>query len=477
MTLKFGTDGWRAVIADEFTFANVRRVCAGVSRAFAPAGAQPGIAVVGHDTRFLSSSFASAAAETLLAAGHRVLLTRGPAPTPAVSCAVVDAGASFGVVITASHNAAQFSGVKIKEAVGSSAWSETTSAIEAGIPDTVPPGMPLDEGERRGALSRVSFAGAHTAQIGRVVDLPALRASGLRVVADPMHGACGRLLESLLEGGTARVTTINAHPDPLFGGHHPEPLEMNLATLKHAVLERGAEAGFATDGDGDRIGAFDERGVFVSPLRIAPLIARSLLKKGRRGPLGKTFANTILLDRVARHFGQPFHVFPVGFKHLARELAAGRMLLGGEESGGIGIAGYIPERDGVLISLLIMQAMHEEQKPLSELVADMVGAFGDLCYRRVDLPCAPERGLRLVASLARRLPEDVGGMRVTGYDDLDGLKLLFGEDGWLLFRASGTEPVLRIYAEVPAQERLDAVIAHALRLVDDRLDTSVSDPV
>jgi phosphomannomutase len=304
--------------------------------------------------------------------------------------------------------------------------------------------------------------------MGQVVDLPALRKSGLTVVADPMHGACGTLLESLLAGGSARATTINAHPDPLFGGYHPEPLEANLEGLRCAVRERGADAGFATDGDGDRIGAFDERGSFVSPLRIAPLIAWSLLKKGRRGPLGKTFANTILLDRIARHYGQPLRVFPVGFKHLARELAAGAMLLGGEESGGIGIAGYIPERDGTLISLLILQAMQEERKPLSELVAGMVATFGDLRYRRIDLPCAPERGMRLVASLASRLPADVGGMRVSGYDDLDGLKLLFGDDGWLLFRASGTEPVLRIYSEVPSEERLDGVMAHARRLVDDR---------
>lgn len=468
MTLKFGTDGWRAIIADEFTFANVRRVCAGISHAFVPQGARPGIAVVGHDTRFLSPSFAAAAAETLLAAGHRVLLARESAPTPAASCAVVQHQASFGVVITASHNAAPFSGVKIKDAAGSSAGSEATSAVEAGIPDEPPAGMSLEEGERRGALARVSFAEAHAAQLGRAVDIPALRASGLQVVADPMHGACGHLLESLLAGGTAAVRTINANPDPLFGGRHPEPLEKNLGALRHEVLERRADAGFATDGDGDRIGAFDERGVFVSPLKIAPLIAWSFLKAGRRGTLGKTFANTILLDRVAKHYAQPFHVFPVGFKHLARELAAGRMLLGGEESGGIGIAGYIPERDGVLISMLILQAMHEEQKPLSELVADMVGTFGALCYRRLDLPCASERGLGLVASLKQRLPADVGGMRVTGYDDLDGLKLLFGEDGWLLFRASGTEPVLRIYAEVPAEERLDAVMTHALRLVDDR---------
>jgi phosphomannomutase len=326
--------------------------------------------------------------------------------------------------------------------------------------------MPLDEGERLGLLTRASLGIVHAARIGQVVDLHALRGSGLKVAVDPMHGACGRMLETLVAGRSTRATTINAQPDPLFGGRHPEPLEQNLRELKDAVLGGNADAGFATDGDGDRIGAFDERGVFVSPLKIAPLIAWSLLKKGRRGTLGKTFANTILLDRIAKHYQQPFRVFPVGFKHLARELAAGTMLLGGEESGGIGVEGYVPERDGILISLLIMQAMREEGKPLSALVADLSSTFGDLSYRRRDIPCAPERGAALVASLKKRLPADVGGMRVTGYDDLDGLKLLFGEDGWLLFRASGTEPVLRIYSEVPADASLDAVMEHAVRLVD-----------
>jgi phosphomannomutase len=298
-----------------------------------------------------------------------------------------------------------------------------------------------------------------------MVDLEAIRSAGLKVVADPMYGACATLLQELLGGGATSVTTIHDDADPLFGGLHPEPLEQNVDELRRAVSTSGADAGFATDGDGDRIGAFDEKGRFVSPLRIAPLLALSLIRKGRRGPLGKTFANTLLLDRIAKHHGLPFSVFPVGFKYIAAELQAGRMLLGGEESGGIGVEGFIPERDGTLVSLMLLQAMVEEGKPLSAMVADMTRQFGELRYRRRDLACASEDGRRLVERLRIDPPATLGGMKITGYEDLDGLKLLFGEDGWILFRASGTEPVLRVYSEAPTLDRLDAVMSDALTLI------------
>ncbi len=473
MTIKFGTDGWRAVIAEEFTFANVRRVCAGIERAMREASGSedqslpPSPVVVGHDTRFLSRRFAEVAAETLMAAGRTVLLTDAPCPTPAASCQVAARSSPFGIVITASHNPAPFNGVKVKDSAGSSASGEITSACEKNIADAPPPGLALAEGRGRGLLEEGSFSPAHIERLSRMVDLPAIRDAGLRVVTDSMHGACGRLLEGLMDGGRTVASTVHAEPDPLFGGLHPEPLEQNLHDLRLKVAGGGADAGFATDGDGDRIGAFDENGEFISPLRIAPLLAWSLIKKGRRGPLGKTFANTLLLDRIAKHFGLPFTTFPVGFKHIATEMRAGRMLLGGEESGGIGVEGYIPERDGTLVSLMIMQAMVDEGKPLSRMISELTHAFGELHYKRRDLPCSPEQGGRLIERMKARTPATLGGMKVTGYDDLDGLKLLFGEDGWILFRASGTEPVLRVYSEAPTRERLEAVMVEAMALLTD----------
>ncbi len=470
MAIRFGTDGWRAIIAEEFTFGNVRRVTCGIERAMrdlTPAAQGPGsdLVIMGHDTRFLSSRFAVAASETLLAAGRRVLLADSESPTPAVSAQVVASCAAFGIVITASHNPAIFNGVKVKDPAGSSADEKITAACEGRVPEEVPPAIDLSEGIRSGRLSRASFLPAHRERLARMVDLDAIRKAGFKIAADPMHGACGTLLSTILEGGSSTVKTIHAEPDPLFGGLHPEPVEDNLDELRREVISGRHHAGFATDGDGDRIGAFDERGDFVSPLRIAPLLAWSLIKKGRRGPLGKTFANTLLLDRIARHYDLPFSIFPVGFKYIAAEMRAGRMLLGGEESGGIGVEGFIPERDGTLVSLMLLQAMVDEQKPLSEMVRDLTRQFGELHYRRRDLPCPSADGRRLVDRLRGSPPRILGGMKITGQDNLDGLKLLFGDDGWILFRPSGTEPVLRVYSEAPTRERLEAVMSEALALV------------
>lgn len=473
MTIRFGTDGWRAIIAEEFTFGNVRRLTAAIERAMSGGRTGGAPVVVGHDTRFLSDRFAGAVAETLLGAGRPVVLSEGPCPTPAASCQTVACSAPFAIVITASHNPAAFNGVKIKDASGSSADTDVTSACERSIRDhEYPPRMDLAEGRARGLLIEKSFEPAHVERLSKMVDLPALRAAGFSVVADPMYGAAGRLLERILAGGRTTVDTIRSERDPLFGGSHPEPIEDHLTILRDKVRSCAASAGFATDGDGDRIGAFDEKGQFVSPLRIAPLLALHLIRRGRRGPLGKTFANTLLLDRIAKQHGLPFTTFPVGFKHIAKAMRDGRMLLGGEESGGIGIEGYIPERDGVLVSLMLLQAMADQGKPLGQMVEEMGQAYGEYHYRRRDLACPSDVGGALVRRLHEKPPSTIGGLRITGIDALDGLKLLFGEDGWVLFRASGTEPVLRVYSEAPNPDALDAIMNEALSLVVEQLDKS-----
>jgi len=389
----------------------------------------------------------------------------------------VESGAPYAIVITASHNPAVFNGVKVKDSSGSSAGEELTRLIEREIPAEPSEAADLAEAERDGRLRVESFRPAHVERLSRMVDLDAIRRAGLKVVVDPMHGSSGRLLEEILSGGPTRVTTIHGTADPLFGGRHPEPLEANLATLRERVVSERAVAGFATDGDGDRIGAFDEEGRFVSPLRIAPLLALSLIRKGRRGPLGKTFANTILLDRIARKHGLEFSTFPVGFKYIASEMQQGRMLLGGEESGGIGIEGYIPERDGTLVSLMLLQALVDEGCALSELVDRMHREYGELHYRRHDTPCSAAAASRLIGGLREDPPASIGGLTVTGVDDRDGLKLLFGDEGWLLFRASGTEPVLRVYSEAPSVSSLDAVMTEAMdRVRDAEIESPLDSP-
>jgi phosphomannomutase len=450
VSLKFGTDGWRAVIADQFTFENVRRVARAVHEVMPRSGAP---VVVGHDTRFQSAAFARAAADVLAAAGRDVLLTDAACPTPAVSCQVVAAGAPFGVSITASHNPAEFNGFKIKSPRGASAPSDITRRVEERL--GAPPGSPAGSG---GSIRTISLAPEHARRLTRMVDLDRIRQSGLRVAFDTMHGATGRLLEEMLAGGSTRVETLHADPDPLFGGVNPEPLEANLLPLRERMRRGDADIGLATDGDGDRIGAFDEKGRFVTPLQIAPLLALRMIARGLRGEICKTFANTILLDRIAERHGLPFSVYPIGFKYIAERMEADGFMIGGEESGGIGIIGYLPERDGLLISLMLLELLAAEKKPFSELLDRMGREYGALRYARRDIPCPSEKGKALAASLLNETPRVVGNLPVSRVDDLDGVKLLFGEEGWILVRASGTEPVLRVYCEAPTDADVQAAL-------------------
>jgi len=450
MAIKFGTDGWRAVIAEEFTFENVRRVARAVHEAM-PAGGNP--VIVGHDTRFHSALFAREAARVLAAAGRDVVLTDAACPTPSVSCQVAGTGAPFGISITASHNPPEFNGVKIKSAAGASASPEATRKVEECLARVN--GDPAPESDR---ISTTSFEPEHRRRLISMVDLDLIRGAGLHVVFDAMHGASGRMLARILEGGKTSVETLHADPDPLFGGVNPEPIEANLPALKERMTRGGAHAGLATDGDADRIGAFDEKGRFVSPLQIAPLLALNLLARGKSGEICKTFANTILLDRIAARHGCPFSVHPIGFKYIAERMAGPGFLIGGEESGGIGIQGYLPERDGLLISLLILEAIASEGKPFSDLLDAMGREYGVFAYARRDIPCPMEKGRALAATLKENTPKTVGRMKVTGMDDRDGVKLLFGDEGWILARASGTEPVLRVYCEAPAAEDVAAAL-------------------
>jgi phosphomannomutase len=361
-------------------------------------------------------------------------------------------GSPFGVSITASHNPAPFNGIKIKTSIGASAGPEVTRLVEQAIPE----GEVEPPGER--GIPSLSFRDEHRRRLLAMVDLEKIRSSGLRVRFDAMHGSAASSLSEMLAGGTISVETLRGDADPLFGGNNPEPLAANLPDLGKAMASGGADIGLATDGDGDRIGAYDEKGRFVTPLQIAPLLALGLIDGGRTGEICKTYANTIWLDRIAERKGLPFSVHPIGFKYIAERMQAGGFLIGGEESGGIGIAGYLPERDGLLISLVMLEVLATRQRPLSELLSGLARDYGELHYSRRDIPCAPERGRELAESLRASAPSSIGTMRVTGLDDLDGIKLLFGDQGWILVRPSGTEPVLRVYCEAPDEDAVEAAL-------------------
>ncbi len=457
MPIRFGTDGWRGLIADEFTFENVRRVSQALADLIHEEGRSSAPVPVGHDTRFLSRRFAEAVAAVLEGNGIPTILPDGPTTSPMVSCQVVASAASLGVCVTASHNPPSYNGLKIKAAFGGSALPELTDRIETLIGRRAPR-------SGRAPERRHPFLPAYVPRLHAVADLEAIRQAPLRVVIDSMHGAGGRILEGLLRGGRVRVQTIRSDPDVLFGGMQPEPRPENLAGLRDAVLKHRAHIGIATDGDADRIGVCDEAGRSISPLQVFALVALHLLRtKEWTGGIARSFANTLLAERIARHHGLPFHTLPIGFKHIARLMLEQDILIGGEESGGIGVKRFLPERDGILIGLLLLEMLAAGRRKLSRHVETMEKEFGRYRYRRFDLPLPAERSRRAVDRLRAHPPARLGGLRVEGIDTLDGVKLLFGDAGWILFRASGTEPLLRIYCEARSDATVDRLIRSGVK--------------
>jgi phosphomannomutase len=470
----FGTDGWRAVIAHEFTFANLERVAQAyadflththdpVQAKLADETSETPHVVVGYDRRFLSEKFAARAAEVLAGNGIRVALFDHDVPTPLVSWAVRERGAAGGVVITASHNPAEFNGFKIKAPWGGSATRETTSAVEALVDAQTPRRADLAEAMRGGLEDAVA---GYRAQIESYVDLEKLKAARASVVVDPMHGSGGLWVESFLRGGALEVETIRAARDTQFGGVNPEPIDSNLAPLRARVRETGALVGLATDGDADRVGAVNELGETMTMHEVVPLLLLHLARRrGMTGGVVRTFSQSVLTKRIAAAHNLKLYETPIGFKYVADLMLREDILIGAEESGGVGVKGHIPERDGILNSLLFLEAVLTEGRPPSELVREMHREFGEFYFGRRDLHLDVARGLNLIETLSVSPPETIAGHAVREFSQMDGVKLIFGDESWLLFRQSGTEPVLRIYSEATSvakvRQLLDAGCAMA----------------
>jgi phosphomannomutase len=462
--LRFGTEGWRGVMADTFTFANLERMAQATARALGASGASRRV-VIGHDRRFMAATHADRVAEVLAGNQFTVLRTDSDLPTPALSSLVVDHNAGCGLMLTASHNPASFGGYKIKSALGGSASLTFTRLIERHLDREPPIRLAATEARKRGLWHHVNFAAGYLARLGRSVDGDILRdAPRLKIIVDSMHGCGGHLIARFLDDYGHEVVTLRGDRDVLFGGQGPEPIPERLSDLREAVLTENADMGIATDGDADRIAAVDDTGRFLSALQITPLLAHDRLQRcGQRGDLARTCANTVLLDRIATAHDLDCHVFPIGFKHLVPLLEEGRLLIAGEESGGIGIAGYLPERDGILIGLLLVEMVAARKLPLSALLSEMWQTYGEFHYRRRDLQLAPQRGQALVERLRDDPPSQLAGVNVTGVDTLDGVKLLLGETGWIMVRLSGTEPVLRLYCEARSPGSVDALLAAMAR--------------
>ncbi len=458
--IKFGTDGWRGVIADTFTFDNVRTVSQATADYLRTLGKPEVRVVIGYDTRFQSETFAALAAEVLAANGIHVVLSTRAIPSPCVSWAIKEHGFDSGVMFTASHNPPEFNGFKFKAAYAGSADKALTSKVESHLHRTEPRIVPLDKAKADGRVEEMDLVPGYLDGVRAFVEFERIAASGLHVVADAMYGAQQRLMHTLLDGTTCTVDVIRGERNPNFPGIHPEPIPPHTEALQRAVRERGADVGLGVDGDADRIGACMASGEFVSPHQIfAMLLLHFLENRQGTGLVVKTISSTTLVEKIVRKHGLELVEVPIGFKHICELLRTRDVLIGGEESGGIGYKGYIPERDGTLSGLLLLELMATTGKRLDDIMAELDAEYGTFRYRRVDVEYPLERKDDLLRHLAENPLAELDGSRVVEVKTYDGVKFIAENDDWLLVRPSGTEPVLRVYAEAKSFEVVDVLLA------------------
>jgi phosphomannomutase len=465
-SIRFGTDGWRGVIAEDFTFANARIVAHAIAR-YVVRGedARKGV-LIGYDHRFASDTIAAAVADTISATGTPVWLTDKPCPTPAISLLVRQRNAAGGLVITASHNPARWNGIKYKASYGSSALPSIVAQIEAELEnvqrDGIPPLPP-----RKNLIQPLEPRSPYLETIEKLVDWDRLRAAKFRFVSDAMHGSAAGLLPDLFTRNGIACDEIRGTRDPRFGGAHPEPIEPHIDPLRQAVRSGKYDAGFCSDGDGDRIGAIDRDGSFVNPHQIFALLVWHLIgTRNLPGEIAKTFSVTKLIDKLATKFNRKLHEVPIGFKYICELMLEQDILIGGEESGGIGTSLYLPERDATVSALLLGELMAWHGKSLGELLATLQKEFGEYHYGRVDLDLQPGQKEKALVHFSDGRVSKLLDWPVAGRQNMDGIKLYLGEIGWVMVRASGTENLLRVYSETDKPETtkrvLDAV-AEAVR--------------
>jgi phosphomannomutase len=467
--IKFGTDGWRAVIADDFTFANVRTAAEAIA-AYVRAEEDPAKGLcIGYDTRFGSRAFAHACAEVVAATGIPVLLADRITPTPALSFGVRGRGAAGGIMITSSHNPAQWSGVKYKGWYGGSGKPSMIAAIESYL------GKPVPRVAQAAPIREVNFLPDYLKAIESFADLDRIAKSGMKFCIDSMYGAGGTILSEIFTRIGVEHVQIRSNPDPLFPGINPEPIEPHIRALGEAVVANGCHAGFATDGDADRIGATDEHGNFVDPHKIFCVLLSWVLKRHNDWPgaVTRAFNTTKMLDRICAKHGRELIEHGIGFKYVVDYMLEREILMGGEESGGIGFQRHLPERDGLLNSLLLANVMADEGKTLGELVAALQAEYGEHQYGRIDLHIADDvKNSAIARARALQAGDPVfAGMPVLRIDTMDGVKLYLDNpeaktkqnaaETWLLLRASGTEPLMRIYTESCSQASVEKLLESA----------------
>jgi alpha-D-glucose phosphate-specific phosphoglucomutase len=469
--IEFGTDGWRGIIAEDFTFDNVRICAQAVADYLKQHRLNRRGLVIGYDTRFASEDFAAAVAEVMAGNDIKVHLCLKPAPTPVVSFTVPATKSAGGIVITASHNPGSWNGFKYKSQDGASAPEDVTSQIERNIASLAHLGMSvkrlaLDKALKKGIVDYVDPSPVYFERLGRFVDIEELRRQKLNVIVDPMYGAGIGYFKAILRGGKLKVTEIDAERNPSFPQIQPEPIARNLTRLSRLIVARKADVGLATDGDADRIGIIDERGQFLTQHQVFALLCLYLLEvRGERGAMVRTLTSTMMLSRLGKLFDVPVYETPVGFKYVAPLMMKKKAIIGGEESGGYGFRGHVPERDAILAGLYFLDFMARTGKTPSQLLAYLYSKVGPHYYDRRDFHISSAKHQTIVRQLNSSPPASLAGSKVTKVDSTDGFRFFLGDESWLLIRFSGTEPLVRIYAEAESVERVSKLLDEGKKLI------------
>lgn len=466
-TIRFGTDGWRGVIAEDYTFANVRRATQGYASYMIRHGKAGATFVIGHDKRFHSENFALAAAEVMAGNGLKVLLTDGATPTPVIAFSVVHHTAAGAINITASHNPPTDNGFKVRNEFGGAIDPEGLKEIESLIPEdeSEVKRMPASEAEAKGLIQRFDPAPAYIEHLKDLIDVEPIKQAGLKIVVDCMWGNGAGWFPRILSGGKTEVIEIHNERNPIFPEmKRPEPIPPNINVGLKKTVDSGADVLLITDGDADRVGVGDEKGNFINQLQVYALLALYLLEvRGERGAIVKTLSTTSMLEKLGKMYNISVYETGVGFKYVAPKMLETNAMIGGEESGGYAFRGNVPERDGILAGLYILDMMVKLQRKPSELIDLLFSKVGPHFYDRVDRTFTGERSAREQAILAAN-PTTIGGLKVTGLNTTDGFKFSLEDGGWLLIRFSGTEPIMRVYCETTHKDRVPYILKDGLKI-------------
>jgi phosphomannomutase len=465
--IRFGTDGWRGVIARDFTFQNLANVTTGVCRHLKETAPKQNRLTIGFDRRFLSKEFAQMVASVAAFEGFQVAITQSYTPTPVLSYQAKHADDSAGaIVITASHNPCTYNGFKFKQTFGGSALQQTTEAFERAIDQltdvAVPCASVYQSYVKQGKIQEVDLMPAYQKTIFDLIDTQAITDAHFQVGVDCMYGSGSTHFRAILEALGVTVVEIHAEANPGFGGIAPEPVEKNLKNLSQLVQEQMLDAGFATDGDGDRLGAIDHQGrAFTTQMILSCVYWHMLKNKGKAWNIARSVSTTKMVDLLAEKYGQTCIETPVGFKFIAEKMVEGAAHIGGEESGGVGIETYIPERDGIFTALMLLEMMAVEKKPLADIYQDLCDTIRPYQFLRVDLKVPADTMQKAMAALKENPPQAWGGRKLERLQTIDGFKFYLEDGSWVLIRPSGTEPVFRLYAEAEDLEACRALTQEA----------------